>query len=66
MTSETKIVNIFSSDWRAGAWGGGGHVVGKDPGRLPEIEASTLRLMVRIVSTLIHHLLLGRAAQPMP
>jgi hypothetical protein len=31
---------------------------------LPGIEASALRLMVRIVSVLIHYLLIGTAAKP--
>jgi hypothetical protein len=43
---------------------GNKHVIGKDPGWLPEIEASSLLSMIQIVSALIHHLLLGMAAQP--
>jgi hypothetical protein len=42
---------------------GNKHVISKDPGWLPEIEASSLLLKIQIVSALTHHLLLGMATQ---
>jgi hypothetical protein len=57
-----KIVNIFSKHLVCRNVGKK-HVIGQDPDRLPEIEASTLRLMVRIVSALIYHLSIGTAVK---